>query len=378
MRSESLHSNADAPERPSPDESSPTADERFTPEQVRLCLALIAHAGASGEPTRNAEALRRVLSDWLGRTSPVCDRTIVWGPVSFRTHWQSSAAALVVFVVREPSEDGYCVVIRGGSPLAVFGQQLDGFACLEQEPWVWMQDNSDGIAPAICGRIDRALRVIRQMTPEEGLPGVGRSLADFLGERVSESRADRRVPVHVTGHGFGGTLASVVALWLLDTQGHVPLRESAWDPQRRAKLHCTAFAGPTAGNPDFAGYIADRLGPELALIHNRLDHAVSLWDTQTLLELPDLYHPHVQDISLVRAMVDALAAEIERSGIEFEQPPFTELDGRLALHLPPNFTAQAAYQHLHAYLLLLGLDGVLDVDAILDQPSGIDGGPIAQ
>jgi hypothetical protein len=361
-----------------PSEPSPGADEPFTSEQVRLCLALLAHAGANGEPARNAEALRCELSDWLARTSPVRDRTIVWGPASFRTCWQPSAAALMVFVVREPAEDGYCVVVRGGSPLAMFGQHLDGFSCLEQEPWVWMQDNSDGIAPAICGRVDRALRVIRQMTPEEGLPGAGRSLADFLGELVRESQADRRVPIHVTGHGFGGTLASTIALWLLDTQGHVPLRESAWDPQRRAKLHCTAFASPTAGNPDFAGYIADRLGPELVLIHNRLDHAVALWDTQTLLELPELYHPHVQDISLIRAMVDAVAGEIERSGLEFEQPPFVELDGQLALELPPSFTAQAAYQHLHAYPALLGIDGLLDVDAIFDRPSGTDGGPVAQ
>jgi hypothetical protein len=360
------------------EQSSPNGEERFTPEQVRLCLALIAHVGAHGEPARNAEALRCELSRWLDRTAPVRDRTIVWGPVGFRTCWPSAVAALVVFVVREPSEDGYCVVIRGGSPLSIFTQYVDDFACLEQEPWVWMQDNSDGIAPAICGRIDRSLRVIRQMTPEEGLPGAGRTLADFLGERVRESQADRRLPIHVTGHGFGGTLASVVALWLLDTQGHVPLRESAWDPQRRAKLHCTAFAGPTAGNPDFAGYIADRLGSELMLIHNRLDHAVALWDAQTLLELPELYHPHVQDVVLIRAMVDALAAEIERSGIEFEQPPFHELDGQLALELPPTFSAQAAYQHLHAYPRLLGLDDVLDVDAIFDRPSGTDGGPVAQ
>ena len=359
-------------------ESSPDAEGRFTPEQVRLCLAMIAHAGAHGEPARNAEALQRELAGWLAKTEPVREHAIVWGPASFRTCWQPSAAALVVFVVREPADEGYCVVIRGGSPVSPAGQQLDGFACLEQEPWVWMHDNSDGIAPAICGSVDRALRVIRQLTPEESLPGAGRSLDEFLAERVREREADRRVPIHVTGHGLGGTLASVVALWLLDTQGHVPMRESAWDPHRHAKLHCTAFAGPSAGNPDFAGYIADRLGPELTLIHNRLDHAPALWDTQTLLELPELYRPHVQDIALIRAMVEALAGEIERSGIEYEQPIAVELEGELALDLPPSFMAQATYQHLHAYPALLGLEGLLDVDAILDRPSGTDGGPVAQ
>lgn len=356
----------------------PSEDERFSTEQVQLCLALLAHAGSSGEPARSSEALHRELSRWLAQVEPVRDHAIVWGPACFRTCWQPNAAALVVFVVRDPATEGLDVVIRGGSPLVPFGHQLEGFGCLEQEPWVWMQDNSDGIAPAICGSIDRALRVIRQLAPEEGLPGAGRTLAEFLTERVAEHGADRRIPIHVTGHGLGGTLAGVVALWLLDTQGHVPLREHAWDPQRHAKVHCTAFACPSAGNPDFAGYIADRLGGELSLVHNRLDHAVSLWDTQTLLELPDLYQPHVQDVSLIRAMVEALAAEIERSGLEFEQPPATELEGELALALPPSFMAQAAYQHLHAYPILLGLERVIDIDAILDRPSGTDGGPVAQ
>lgn len=356
---------------------SESADARFSPEQVHLCLAMLAHAGEHGEAARSSEALHRELSRWLAATEPVRDHAIVWGPASFRTCWQPSAAALLVFVVREPSVDGLCVVVRSGSPLVPFAQ-LDGFACLEQEPWVWMQDKSDGIAPAICASIDRRLRLLRQLTPEDGLPGGGKTLAEFLAERVDACRSERRLPIHVTGHGMGGSLASVVALWLLDTQGQVPLREHAWDPQRRAKLHCTAFAGPSVGNPDFAGYIADRLGGELSLVHNRLDHAVALWDTQTLLELPELYHPHVQDVALIRAIAEALAGELERSGIEFEQPPAIELEGVLETRLPPTFMAQAAFQHLHAYPRLLGLEGMLDIDAILDRPSGIDGGPIAQ
>jgi len=33
------------------------------------------------------------------------------------------------------------------------------------------------------------------------------------------------------------------------------------------------------------------------------------------------------------------------------------------------------YQHVHHHD---GLEGLLDVDAILDRPSGTDGGPVAQ
>ena len=219
---------------------------------------------------------------------------------------------------------------------------------------------------------------LRDRTPGiEQLPGAGRSLAEFLAGRVAELDGDRKLPIHVVGHGVGGTLATVVALWLLDTQGSLSARDLAWDPQHRAKLHCMAFANPTAGNSDFATYISDRLGVRLDLIHNSLDHAPALYDTQTLSGLGELYRPHVEEPVVVRALIEALSDELERSGVEYEQPPARVLEGRLNTRLPKSYVAQAEYQHLHAYTELLGLEG-LDVDAILDRPAGTDDGPVAQ
>ncbi len=347
-------------------------------EQVHLCLSLAAYAGMTGEAAREDLALHRAISAWLARLSATAEQRIVWGPASFRVHWQPSAAALVVFVTRSEQRDDYRVVLRGGGPMALWDQQLESLACLEQEPWIWAQGEAS-LAPAICGGLNGLLTTVRELTPEEQLPGAGRSLAELLAAEVAALDGDRKLPIHVVGHGLGGALAELVALWLLDTQGSLSARDLAWDPQHRAKLHCTSFAGPSPGNSDFASYIEDRLGARLDLIHNSLDHVPALWDTQTLTELAQLYRPHVEDPIVIAAMIEALSDALERSGVEYEQPPARVLDGRLETALPKSFVAQAEFQHLHAYVELLGLDpDEVDVDAILDRPSGTDDGPVAQ
>src|SRR5690606_24090704 len=276
-----------------------------TPEQVQLSLSLAAYAGSTGTAAWEDVELHRALAGWLARLPATEDQRIVWGPASSRVCWQPSSAALIAFVTRSELRDDYTVVLRSGGPMSIWDHNLESLACLEQEPWSWALA-AGNLAPAICGGISQQLAVVRELTPEEQLPGAGRSLAEFLAARVAELDGDRKLPVHVVGHGVGGTLATVVALWLLDTQGSLSARDLAWDPQHRAKLHCMAFAGPTAGNSDFATYVADRLGARLDLIHNSLDHAPALWDTQTLTGLADLYRPHVEDPAVVRALIDAL------------------------------------------------------------------------
>jgi pimeloyl-ACP methyl ester carboxylesterase len=345
-------------------------------EQVQLCLSLAAYAGLVGEAALEDAALQRAIASWLARMPATTDQQIVWGPASFRVYWQPSSAALVAFVTHSSARDDYTVVLRSGGPMSIWDHNLESLACLEQEPWSWAL-GAGNLAPAICGGINQQLAVVRELTPEEQLPGAGRSLAEFLAARVAELDGDRKLPIHVVGHGVGGTLATVVALWLLDTQGSLSARDLAWDPQHRAKLHCMAFAGPTAGNSDFATYVSDRLGARLDLIHNSLDHAPALWDTQTLGGIADLYRPHVEDPTVVRALIEALSDELERSGVEYEQPPARVLEGRLNTRLPRTFVAQAEYQHLYGYLELLGLEGI-DVDAVLGRPSGTDDGPVAQ
>ena len=346
-------------------------------EQLLLSLSLIAYAGSTGEAVHGGAALRRTIDDWLTRCASTRGLRLHWGPASFRVWWQPSMPALVAFVVAAP-ETGECtLVVRGGGPMTLWDQSLESLSCLEQEPWSWAGD-VEGLAPAICSGVHRLLAALCELTPEEQVAGAGRTLHEFFAEAISSASPDRRFSIRVTGHGVGGALATAAALWLFDTQGEGWGREPSWDPQRRAKVHCCAFACPTLGNSDFVTYLGERLGAELEHFFNRLDHVPALWDPQAMLELPELYKPHVREPGLLRAMLETISTEIERQGIEYEQPPAQLLEGRLNTALPPSFMAQAEYQHLHAYASLLGVDEILDVDAILERRSGTDDGPIAQ
>lgn len=344
-------------------------------ERAQLCLSLVAYAGSSGEPSRSSEALGRTISNWLAALDPTREHELVWGPASFRMWWQGSAPAVVVFVTR--GGGAYHVVIRGGAPLCGWDHCLDSLAWLEQEPWSWARGIVN-LAPAMCSGVHRQLMILRELIPEDALAGAGRTLAEFLAARVSELEADRKLPVHVVGHGLGGALALAAALWLRDTQGKVRTRDLGWDPDCGAKLHCRAFATPSVGNGDFASYVGERLGSQLDLIQNSLDPATALWDTEALLDLAGRYAPHVRESVIVRAFAEALANEVERCGVEYEQPQLRIFDGQVNASLPRNFAAQAEYQHLHGYLDLLGLAGRVDVDAIFDRISGTDDGPVAQ
>lgn len=345
-------------------------------QRVHLGLALLAYAGSYGESARRAGALHEQLVEWLGRVEATRGQEIVWGPACYRLWWQSSAPALVMFVTRAQADGPLQIVVRGGAPIGVWDPCFEELACVEQEPWVWAR-GAGNLAPAVCAGLLAQLEVLRELTPDESLPGAGRSLLEFLAEGASSSAAaGTGARAEVLGHGLGGALACAVTLWLRDTQGSERTRELSWDPGRVFELHCTSFASPAFGNSDFATYITERLGGALELIHNPLDHAVSLWDAQAMAELEQLYKPHVERAPLLFAVVNALCEELERRGVEYEQLPAQLLERQLNTALPPSYVAQAEYQHLHAYAAQLGLE--LDFDALLGRPFGTDGGPIAQ
>jgi hypothetical protein len=199
-------------------------------------------------------------------------------------------------------------------------------------------------------------------------PGV--TLFEFLEAAVSE--ASGPVEVVVTGHSKGGALAPTLALALAQSQGseHIP-RGRRWDPHERATVHCYAYAGPTAGNAAFAD-LSDRvIGANCHRIANRLDMAPHAWMTRVsagekglfIDDLPDLYPApvhHVQGLDLLaRSVIDDVAPlEYQHVGNHV-----TILDGNIDPHRTLYFE-QATYQHIEAYLEMLGLDRLGLVDFI--------------
>lgn len=345
-------------------------------QRAHLGLSLLAYAGMSGPAARELRALHGELDGWLLRVAETRGHEIAWGPISYRPWWQPSAAGLVAFVTRPRGggEGSRHVVLRAGGPVGLWDPNLAQLGWLEQEPWVWARSPGN-LAPAVCGGLLELLDIVREATAEEPVPGAGQTLAEALASELREASRACKLRICVVGHGLGGALALLVALWLHDTQGDHVGRDLAWDPDSRAKLHCQAFANPAIGNADFAAYVSARLGANFELVHNDLDCVPGLFELGDD-ELGEIYGPQLELPPIPATIVRSLRDLLERHGVEYEQPSARALSGALNLELPPSFFAQAEYQHLHAYAELLGLD--IDLGAVLGRPAGIDGGPMAQ
>ena len=184
-------------------------------------------------------------------------------------------------------------------------------------------------------------------------PGV--TLVAFLQAAVASAEG-APVRVVVTGHSKGGALAPTLALWLADTQGDAANDATvAWDPERRATVHCVAFAGPSAGNAAFAAHSDDVLGDRCHRVVNPLNVVPRAFEVATLKTIPALYRDAAPN-DLVAELVAEIAAEGTRLG-------YTHVGRQvstLAAHedaLYRDFFVQAAHQHMAGYLEAFGVGG---------------------
>ena len=171
----------------------------------------------------------------------------------------------------------------------------------------------------------------------------GTRLIDFLRSAVAAAPS---VEVNVTGHSKGGALANVVALWLADTQGEDAV--DPWDPQRKATIHCYSFAGPTAGNTDFAGRHDAVLGERSHRIANALDVVPHAWEVGRLQQLSGVYEPEIATPEPLKDLVEKFASEVEEhrySHVERERSFDRGVQASKG-----SFFGQAIHQHLDAYL----------------------------
>lgn len=197
-------------------------------------------------------------------------------------------------------------------------------------------------------------------------PGTG--LIDFLRNVVRSS--DTPVEIAVTGHSKGGALSSTLALWLAQRQGTEDVRRRhRWDPDGAAKVTCWSFAGPTAGNSEFARMSDDLIGDDCHRIANRLDLVPHAWQVRPSQEAegfylenaPDLYGRGIHKIKGLGTLARAVAADVGPLDYRHVGKHVTVLDG----DVDPQrtlFTEQVAYQHMGGYLEGLGMAGYADTD----------------
>lgn len=339
-------------------------DGDLTRKQTMLTLAYAADAPASltGDVRQVNDGALAIVRCVLADAPAVRGEwELVWGPVVY-TFPFSTYSDNTMFVVRSTTQpDTYTIAIAGTNSKSFSDWLIEDFWIVPLEEWPY-GDPPDELDTKISKGTATGLDALQGMLPLSGIPGACQLLIEYL--RAAVAAASGPVTIHVTGHSLGGALAPTLALWLIDTQGTdargggVP-----WDPESKATVSCTAFAGPSAGNGDFATWSNQRMpGDQLLVVDNSLDVVPHAWNTTTLMEIPFLYLPKYRLPLDVTAAVLAIAKltqklDYQKIGegdqvqpITGELSTVTSSDSKLK-----EFLEEAGYQHVVAYPDALGL-----------------------
>jgi len=204
-----------------------------------------------------------------------------------------------------------------------------------------------------------------------------RQLAETHGESLE---------LFLTGHSKGGMLAPGLAMFLSDTQagGHCEIPEAyRWNSAGNAAIHCYAFAGPTPGNTAFAEHFNAELGANFFRYANTRDATTLLWQSEKMRDMPGLLDGAVPGLPGMEILANQMADEVEN--LDYVHPGkdyphhggvkhvvdkhVVEFSGRS----PPthsNWPREVIYQHLGAYIDVLGLDRFFDLQDLMGMGSG--------
>lgn len=308
--------------------------------------------------TQIAQDIQQALPKW-----PVLSQAwkLVWGPGVFAFEDAVFDDNLMCAFQNKNDPSQYAVAIRGTDPLSISDWLIEDFNILPMD--VWPYAKPDKLTPKISKSTATGLYHLQQLVAPEGTPGAGETLLTFLQKNLTEGDS-----ICITGHSLGGALAPTLALWLKDIEEHA-LAENL-------KISSIAFAGPTAGNKDFAKYIDQRLeNGNLQRVWNDLDIAPYGWQTGQMKKLFLLYRKHYlfpsPIISAAITGVMSLSVFNRYTQVQEKTPP---VKGRFKPWLF-NYFAQAVYQHIWGYPEALGLlnNKALPVDELFE-PSAVFAG----
>src|SRR5262249_55945147 len=192
----------------------------------------------------------------------------------------------------------------------------------------------------------------------------GDDLLTFLKAAVASTRGP--VDIIVTGHSKGGALAPTLALWLQETRRAADATYR-WDPDERAVVRCYAYAGPTAGNDEFANRSNGLIGKRCHRIYNRLDVVPRAWVPADLQAIGTLYQPGVPAVPGLAQLARDVAAVVTQQNVAYTQigNDVLELPGTIDA-MKPDFALQVVHQHLQGYLDKMGFGGQLSVDTFFN------------
>ncbi len=335
-------------------------DSTFVPtlrQQVSVSFAYLAYSGENltGDPATVPVTIYGIMKETMPQIPPLMngntlDWQIVWGPAIY-TFPGAKLQDNLMYVVQQISEpSNYVVGIRGTNALAFFDWVEEDLEVWQKVNWAVPAGVPVQGTPMISKATQNGINVLlNELIPVAGVPGFGKSITTFL----SELTAAGKVNLLFTGHSLAGALSPTLALWFKQSQNLA----GNWDPQGNASISTVPFAGPTAGNQDFATYFNGQLGNACDRIHNTLDIVPQAWELATLEQLPNLYLPSIRMTLAEKLLVEF----IEKTVTGYIQ---INTDDPVTWTVQPEqdtYIKQAGVQHVQAYPTLMNVPALLTV-----------------
>jgi len=273
--------------------------------------------------------------------------TCLWGPV------QSADQANLAFVAGYSPQPGLpvqtiCVTIRGTDIdvhdiwgiLAQVWEDIDGTSqtCLPWDGW----SSSALIAQGTWDGLTSLMALTEQKV----------NLDTFL-RRFLNTPAHSDVTTVVTGHSLGACLATVVAPWI----------ESFRPSSYKGDIQPITFAGPTAGNAEFATQYGRKF-PKARRFYNTLDII-----PKALANLPEMLSIYsrggLDAPELVWILLVGMSSVLLAKGVTYQQPAqgAQELTGQF-YDKDTDWYAEALHQHHPATYKALLTGKPVDVSAL--------------
>jgi hypothetical protein len=370
----------------------------YSQRQIMVSLAYLAYTDQllPGIPSPDSQIKTDLTNALLasGPIPPVAGQwSLVWGPVSYTVPGSLYQDNLMyVAQCNDTASPQYAIAIRGTDGKVLLDWLLEDFDILVTMPWPL------GATPAnAVGNISESTSIALTTLLSMVDPVLQLTLFQFLTSEMQKLTAPP-ASVCFTGHSLGATLASALALHARDIQ-------ASWDPSSKAIVTTINFAGPTAGDSDFAAYFDKQFtytapspltfwqseapstsSPSYAdCVRTSLDIAPLVWNNASMNQIENIYWgPHIVPEFVAPVGTAEIVADIQGAtlGNDYTQVSASEPDipGQLipADQLPPglstnNWIAEATYQHRMSYPILLGVPSIL----VVFPPAFLSGRPKA-
>lgn len=331
------------------------ANVAYSNEQVMLAFAYMSYYGLalSGSDECNDIAISDMIQRALKTWQPVKDEwSLVWGPCVSTLKGDLFNDNMMFVLQSNRNPENYVISIRGTNPFSVKDWLIEDFDVSPMRQWPYSESGSS-LKPKISKATFVGLQCLQEMQATNGVPGEGTFVLQFFQQALVHGPVSS---ITVTGHSLGGALAPTFALWLHD----IALSELS----DGVTVSTVAFAGPTAGNADFAKYSDACFGDRCIRLANSLDVVPHAWNSKSLLKLYSLYARHFLWPSPLLAagfsLMLAMSLRGQYTQIKAKAKP---LKGHYK-HFLYNYFAQALYQHVVGYPESMGMLSHQDIPLV--------------